>query len=197
LTVGSIKRRKGQLVGLQAFARLKDLIPCVRYQIVGSTQEEDYRRELVEFVHSTGLEDVAFLGRVSDDELALRFRAAAVLLVPSQQVGWKFEGFGLVCLEAGAFGVPVVGTRTGGIPDAVCHGETGFLVEPGDIEGLAGALRRIICDPALAARMGRSGRRWAETLTWDLCAERQFGIYLQKASQNCVIESTSTIEAAG
>jgi len=83
----------------------------------------------------------------------------------------------LVYLEAGAHGLPVVGTRTGGVPDAVQHGRTGLLAEPEDVEGIASALIRALSDPELARRLGRENRKWAETLTWERYADEQFGHY--------------------
>ena len=83
----------------------------------------------------------------------------------------------MVYLEAGAYGLPVVGTRVGGVPDAVREDETGLLVEPDDVEGLVAALLRLLRDPHLAAEMGRANRRWAETLTWERFAEEQYKAY--------------------
>ena len=177
LTVGAIKPRKGQELGLKAFALLKAWIPQCRYTLVGQPQDVSYYEKLKAFVKDRQLRDVTFLGKVSDQELREQYRQASVLLVPSQQVGLRFEGFGLVCLEAGAHGLPVVATRTGGIPEAVIDGQTGTLVDPGSPEEMARALHRILTDPSLARRMGLAGRKRAETLTWDLCACRQLAVY--------------------
>lgn len=81
---------------------------------------------------------------------------ADVMLLPSRQ-----ESFGLVALEAMACGVPVVATRTGGLPEVVIHGETGLLHDVDDVEGMAASVRKILMDPALRRRMGDAGRRRA------------------------------------
>jgi glycosyltransferase involved in cell wall biosynthesis len=95
----------------------------------------------------------------------------------SQEEGDHFEGFVFVFLEAGAYGLPVIGTRTGGIPDAIADGENGFLFAPDDVEGIAGAMIRLAEDPALARRMGMAGRARAEELTWKRYARQQMAVY--------------------
>ena len=71
------------------------------------------------------------------------------------------EGFGLVFLEAGACGKPVVGGRSGGAAEAVVHGATGYLVEPDDLQGLVQTLRKLLGDSALRREAGLAGRRRA------------------------------------
>jgi phosphatidylinositol alpha-1,6-mannosyltransferase len=92
------------------------------------------------------------------------------------------EGFGIVFLEAGAVGLPVVGTWTGGIPEAVEHGRTGLLVPQDDVEGLAQALRYLSENRAEGRRMGEEGFRRAsagagEALAalWQLCGWKPTG----------------------
>jgi glycosyltransferase involved in cell wall biosynthesis len=125
------------------------------------------------------LEGVTFLGAISDGELRRQYQQASVFVLTPQEEGLNFEGFGLVYLEAGAYGVPVVATNTGGVPDAVRNGETGFLLEANDVAGIAQAVSDLLLDPELNLRMGLANRRWAETLTWERAAQEQFGVYLQ------------------
>jgi len=78
------------------------------------------------------------------------------------------EGFGIALVEASACGLPVVAGDSGGIPDAVRDGETGFLVPPEDPAAFAEAISRVLADAPLAQRMGDSGRRAVEThFNWD------------------------------
>jgi phosphatidylinositol alpha-1,6-mannosyltransferase len=183
LSVGAVKPRKGYHVSLQAFARVKKDISSARYWIVGDIVNEPYHRDLLQFIATHQLEDVEFLGVVSEERLRQCYREASVFLLAPQQIGFQFEGFGLVYLEAGAYGLPVVGTRTGGVPDAVRDGETGFLVKPDDVDSLAGALKRLLTDAKLAHQMGLANREWAETLTWERYAKEQFEVY-QKVVSN-------------
>ena len=104
---------------------------------------------------------------ISDDELAGLYAQAEVAVVPS-----LYEGFSLPAIEAMACGVPLVATTGGALPEVVgADGETGLLVAPDDAEALAGAIRRVLDDPALAARLGEGGRRRVlGRFTWEATA---------------------------
>jgi glycosyltransferase involved in cell wall biosynthesis len=167
LTVGEIKPRKGQHASLAAFARVKSRLPGARYYLAGRYKENDYFRQLQQFVAGHNLSEVYFLGTVTEEQLQKLYHQASVFVLAAQQTGLHFEGFGLVYLEAGAYGLPVIGTRSGGVADAVKDGETGLLVDPQDVDGLAEAMLRLLQDPALAQRLGQANRLWAETLTWE------------------------------
>jgi glycosyltransferase involved in cell wall biosynthesis len=127
---------------------------------------------------------VSFLGPVTDDTLAGLYRQASVLVLPSVQrtcYGHTIavsELLGLVVLEAMASGTPVVCSSIGGLPEVVRHGDTGFLVEPGNVAELRERLREILRNPRLAARMGRGARELAlERFTWQACADRCLKAY--------------------
>jgi len=182
LSVGDIKPRKGQHHSLAAFAQVKKELSQARYWIVGKYQNNEYYLDMQRFVAEHHLQDVSFLGTVSDDELDKLYRQASLFVLTPQQEGLSFEGFGLVFLEAGAFGLPVVATRSGGVPDAVKDGLTGLLAEPGDVEGIAAALLRLLTDPDLLSHMGRENRLWAESLTWERNAAEHYRAY-QEVSQ--------------
>lgn len=180
LSVGDVKPRKGHDLSLAAFAQVKARLPEARYWIVGSTSQNGYFRQLQRFIAAHGLQDeVHFLGAVSDEALRRCYREASVFILTPRQDGLHFEGFGLVYLEAGAYGLPVIGTRTGGVPDVVLDGVTGLLAEPEDVDGIAAAALRLLCEPGLARRMGLANRQRAETLTWERCAGEQFQAYQQ------------------
>lgn len=85
------------------------------------------------------------------------------------------EGFGLVYLEAGAHGLPVVAHAIGGVPEAVIDGETGLLVPPGDQPALTAAFTRLLADPVLRRRLGEAGRARARARTWLDSARTLFG----------------------
>ncbi len=96
------------------------------------------------------------LGFVPPAQVGGYLERAAVVVCPSRR-----EGYGVVARQAMAYGRPVVATRVGGLADAVVDGETGLLVEPGDVEGLRAALERLLGDPALRARLGAAARERA------------------------------------
>jgi len=128
--------------------------------------------------------DVTFLGPVPDPDLPDLYRGAAVLAVPSVDRTCYGRGvpvselLGLAALEAMASGTPVIASRIGGLAEVVVDGETGFLVQPGDVEALGDRLARVLSDRRLAARLGANGRDLViERLTWQTCAERCLAAY--------------------
>lgn len=181
LSVGDVKPRKGQHISLQAFARLQYALPSARYFIVGKCPQNEYTRRLEDFIRQNRLHNVVLTGVVSDAELAEYYQQASVFILTPQDgqssEELHFEGFGLVYLEAGAYGVPVIATDSGGVADAVKHGETGFLHPQNDIEGLAGSALQLLTNEQLNQRMGQANRQWAETLTWEACAEAYLQAY--------------------
>jgi glycosyltransferase involved in cell wall biosynthesis len=103
------------------------------------------------------------LGMLPHDELEGLYRRAAVVACPSRR-----EGFGVVCAEAMAYGRPVVAGAVGGLLDLVEDGETGLLVEPGDVAGIRAALERLLADADLRRRLGDAARRRVrERFGWE------------------------------
>jgi glycosyltransferase involved in cell wall biosynthesis len=177
LSVGGIKPRKGYHVALRAFGELQKHYPGARFLAAGGGIGNSYHRELQELVRREGIRNVEFLGALTWEQLDPQYRAASMLAVTSQDEGDHFEGFVFVFLEAGAYGLPVIGTRSGGIPDAIADGATGFLLPPGDVPGIARAMIRLAENPRLSRTMGLAGRARAETLTWRRFAGEQMEIY--------------------
>jgi glycosyltransferase involved in cell wall biosynthesis len=177
ISVGGIKPRKGYHVSLRAFAILQKRFPGARYLLVGRGIGNTYHRGLEELIHREGIRNVEFLGTLSGEELDRYYRQADLLVMTSQEEGDHFEGFVYVFLEAGAYGLPVIGTRSGGIPDAVLDGETGFLLPPDDVEGIARAMITLAENAALSRTMGLAGRARSETLTWERFAGEQMDVY--------------------
>ncbi len=179
LFVGAVKARKGVHILLRAFALAQESIPDARLLIVGSLDAEpDHAAAQRALAIELGLADaVTFAGRVSDADLLSTYAAADVFALPSINIGWKFEGFGLALLEASAAGLPVIGSRDCGAADAVQDGVTGLLVEQGDVQGLADALTRLLRDRELAHKMGAAGRTFAQAHTWDAAAARLIALY--------------------
>jgi glycosyltransferase involved in cell wall biosynthesis len=109
---------------------------------------------------------VRFVGEIPPTELGDHYASASVFCLPAYQ-----EPAGIAYTEAAAWGVPVVATTAGNIPDRVLHGRTGLLVEPGDVDGLTAALLQLACDPSLRTRFGMAGRSYAlENFSWQQIA---------------------------
>jgi phosphatidyl-myo-inositol dimannoside synthase len=177
LTVGAVKPRKGHATSLRAFAILQRQFPRARYCIAGRLPDAEYRRELEEIIREEGIQNAEFLGLVVDKTLDRLYRKASMFILLSEEENLHFEGFGLAYLEAGAYGLPVIGTRTGGIPDAIQDGATGILVAPSDPTAAGDALCRLASDADFTRRMGMAGRDQSESFTWQRFAEQQMAVY--------------------
>ena len=194
LSVGDVKPRKGHDTSLAAFARIKKVFPDAEYWIAGDTHPTSpFYQNLRTAIDEQKIDGVSFLGHISNEELQQRYRDATIFILTPRQEGVNFEGFGLVYLEAGAYGLPVVATRSGGVPEAVREpGEqkidfpedfvipdgTGFLAGENDVGEVAEGILRLLRDPDLARRMGAANREWAKTLTWERAARQQVQVYL-------------------
>ena len=159
LTVGRLVPRKGQDRTIEALALLRDDHPDLLYAVVGDGPD---RARLEQLVTRHDLVDrVTLHGRLTGAALEAAYADADVFVMPARvEAGGDTEGYGLVYLEAGARGLPVIGGRTAGAAEAVDAGRTGLLVErPEDPRAVASAIRRTLRDPREAAAWGREGRR--------------------------------------
>jgi phosphatidylinositol alpha-1,6-mannosyltransferase len=124
------------------------------------------------------VETVRLLGHVPEDVVMGWYAKADVFAVPAMNDNGKFEGYGLVYLEASAAGLPVIGTTDNGAEDAIDDGVTGLLIPQNQVsEQLPGAILRLLRDPELAERMGAAGRIKAAGQTWDHVARRMLDVY--------------------
>jgi phosphatidyl-myo-inositol dimannoside synthase len=159
LTVGRLLHSepgKGVDTVIQALRHVIQAVPDARYVVVG---DGDERPRLEELAKENGVgRRVMFLGHLNESELRERYLEADVFAMPSRQ-----EGFGIVFLEAMSFGKPVVAAAFGGTPDIVVDGQTGFLVEYGNVRMVADRLIQLLRDADLRKRMGDSGRERVET----------------------------------
>jgi phosphatidylinositol alpha-1,6-mannosyltransferase len=173
LTIGNLVERKGHDMVIKALPKVLRVVPDAIYLIVG---DGACRPKLEDLASEMGVRDhVVLAGYLSDHHLPEIYALGDVFVMPSRAriENCDVEGFGLVFLEASACGKPVIAGRSGGIPDAVDHGVTGYLVDPGDPDEIAEYLIRILQDPTLAGRLGESGRkRVLREFTWDHFASK-------------------------
>jgi glycosyltransferase involved in cell wall biosynthesis len=171
LAVGAVVRRKGYDVLIEALGRLTDL----DWQLVVAgdcTRDRDTAGDIATaLVRKRFGRRVRMAGAVGDDELAQLHRDADVFVLAS-----RFEGYGMAYAAAIAHGLPVVGTRTGAVPETVPEG-AGILVPPDDVAALAAALRTMIADAALRERCAAAARA-APLPSWEAAA-RAFLAVLQ------------------
>lgn len=176
LTVARLHPRKGQLRVIEALRALPAAQRAgIEYWVAGAHGKENYDQQLLE---AAALADfpVKFLGDVPDEGLAALYAQADVFAMTSVAHRQSVEGFGLVYLEAGAHGLPVVAHAIGGVPEAVLHEETGLLVSPDDPAALTATFSRLIADADLRRRLGAAGRAHASAHSWLASAESLFGL---------------------
>ena len=166
LSASRLAPEKGLAVLLSSFAILAERCPKATLVIAGSGPVQS---QLLWLAKRLGVADrVEFPGWLDRPALQEEFRRATAVVVPST---WA-EPFGLIAAEAGASGRPVVASRVGGLMEVVADGETGLLVRPGDIVGLADAMSRLIDDPISAQAYGRQARtRIRAYFSWERCLD--------------------------
>ncbi|MFF5227130.1 glycosyltransferase family 4 protein [Dactylosporangium sp. NPDC000521] len=171
--VSRLVPRKGQDVLIRALPLIRRAVPDAALLVVSGGP---YRPALERLAREAGVErDVVFTGSVSWAELPAHYAAGDVFAMPcrTRRRGLDVEGLGIVYLEASATGLPVVAGDSGGAPDAVREGETGFVVPGRDVAAVADRVTTLLRDPALAARMGAAGRAWVESeWRWETQADR-------------------------
>jgi phosphatidylinositol alpha-1,6-mannosyltransferase len=186
--VSRLVARKGQDTLLRAWPAVLAQVPDAALLIVGggpyakTLHQLSRRMGLAASVYAGGQAQQAgpgpsvfFTGPVPQGELPAHYAAGDVFSMPcrTRRGGLDVEGLGIVYLEASATGIPVVGGDSGGAPDAILEGETGYVVGGRDVQALADRLISLLEDPAGAKAMGEKGRAWVERdWNWDLIANR-------------------------
>jgi phosphatidylinositol alpha-1,6-mannosyltransferase len=166
VTVARLEDRyKGFDVLIRALPLVRSRVPDARLTFVGSGSLRPGLEALARANHCA--DGLRCLGAVSDEARDAVLAGAAVFAMPSRVPrGSGGEGFGIVYLEAGGHGTPVVAADEGGSVDAVVDGETGLLVRPDSHLAVSEAITRLLLDRELSARLGAGGRRWAEGFAW-------------------------------
>jgi phosphatidylinositol alpha-1,6-mannosyltransferase len=181
LYVGRLARRKGVKEFVQnCLPAIVEKLPQACFVIAGSnpteslTHRDDVRTEIEAVVRDLGLQDhVRLCGEVSDGELVKLFQSCDIVVLPALASADDVEGFGMVLLEAGAAGKPVIATKVGGIPDAVDDGRTGVLVEAADYRTLSDSVLELLVDDERRHAMGEFARRRMQTeFSWETVIER-------------------------
>ena len=186
LFAGAVRPEKGVDYLARAFARLSGENAHARLAIAGGTRLwieagwlgdgtlDATERQVRDILHSAiDAKRASILGIVSPAGIGSCYAAADVFVLPSMFQ----ETFGLVVLEAFSAGVPVIAFRSGGVPELVEDGKNGLLVAQGDAEALLGAMRTLLSDADLRARLGAEARKTAARFSWDDTVTRLEAIY--------------------
>lgn len=166
LFLGNVIERKGLLTLLQAVRQL----PVTSYQldiVGGLTAEPEYAKTIQTYITDNNLSSFVFLhGALNNQPLIEKLKSAHVLVVPS-----SYEGFGIVYLEGMGFGLPAIGTTLGAASEVIEDGVTGFLIQPGDAQGLAEKLQLLSERQDLLLEMSLAARsRYQRQPKWNQTA---------------------------
>lgn len=165
LFVGRLVDRKGADDLIRAFSFVSKEVEGVSLEIVGAGSEMEHLQGLA---LELGVDEkVRFFGNLKGRALYERYAMADVFAMPSKTTSTDVEGFGTVYLEAAIFGVPSIGTTTGGIPEAIKDGVTGLLVPAQDVHALTNALKELLADEGKRRQMGANAQENAlSRFTW-------------------------------
>jgi glycosyltransferase involved in cell wall biosynthesis len=171
LALGRLAEEKGFDILLRSFAKIYDSFPELKLIIAGGGTE---RNSLALLAISLGLSDrVLFCGEVAREKAFELLSKCKLFVIPSRN-----ESFGVVILEAMAFGKAVVATSVGGIPEIIKDGETGFLVPPDDPEELSRVISHLLSDERLAKDVGsRALEVIVGTYNWDAISDKYLTVY--------------------
>lgn len=154
LFVGTHSLEKGFLILLKAIETLKQKGYCFRLFTIGEWRSQDFREKAIKYIDDNSLDKYCFLnGAIFDKKKWDFYSKSQILVLPSYR-----EGQPLVVLEALGFGIPVIATRVGAIPDTIQHGKNGFLIEPGSSNELVQYLEILMSDTELRRTMSLENR---------------------------------------
>ena len=186
LSVGRLVKRKGILEFIRyAMPIITHAVPDTVFVVAGGnpTDALAHKRDMHSLIEAEVAKQrlkthVRLMGRVDQHTLIELYHLCDLFVLPAIPVVGDMEGFGIVLIEAGAAGKPVVATRVGGIVDAVEDGRSGILVEPGDYVVFSREIISLLRDPARRQEMGEYGRwRAQEQFNWDVIGERYIELF--------------------
>lgn len=169
LTICRLVKRKGCDTVIRSLPYLIDKHPCIEYWIAGDGPERSFLDHEVQILQLEG--HVHFCGLVSESQKEEIYQTSNIFVMPVRQTTSDFEGFGIVYLEAMAHGIPVIGSTTGGIPDAIENGVTGLLVPPDEPWNIAQAIDELLSDSSKRDSLARAAlSRINDRFQWEIIA---------------------------
>jgi len=164
ITVGNITERKGQENVINALPAIAAKFPAVQYHIVGKPTSKE---KIADAARNLKVENrVTFYGAISRNDLLQKLEGATIKLMLSNHTSdGDFEGFGIAVLEANAFGIPAIGSKSSGIADAIEHNKTGLLVDQHNTTEVAEAVATIMAN---YSSFSANARHWAVQHDWKM-----------------------------
>ena len=173
VSVGRLVHRKGQDTLVESLPKILSAVSDAHLLFIGEGPYRDYLMKRADELGVAGA--ITFIGRIQYAQLPRYICVGDIFAMPSRSrlAGLEVEGLGIVYLEASACGLAVIGGKSGGAPDAVLEGETGFAVDGSSADAVADAAIMLLHNPELAKAMGARGRQWIiDEWRWELWSSR-------------------------
>lgn len=177
-TLSRVIRRKGHDLVIKSIKKLIKIYPKIHYVIAGHYKpgnEDNYKKELIKLINNLGLnKNVTFINYVPEDKIINLYSQSNIFIMVSKLLpSGDSEGFGITFLEANFCGSPVIGSRSGGIVDAIEHEVSGLLVEENNVDSICHAIDRILKDKSLREKLIINGKkRVLENFTWSKITDK-------------------------
>ena len=188
ITLARIIRRKGHDTVLKSLPEVLKKFPSTHYLIVGKERQTNYMNELKTLINDLKLNDhVTFTGYVKQDEIRKLYSMSKIYIMVSKYIAdsGDSEGFGITFLEANLCGCPVIGSISGGIPDAVEHNINGLLVAPQDHASLSKSILLLLSNNEKRHNLIYQGKeRVLERFTWEKITDQIISNYEKSVFPN-------------
>jgi phosphatidylinositol alpha-mannosyltransferase len=191
LYLGRLEKRKGLPTLLDAYRKLKPRAPDTRLIVVGG--DGGLRAGAERFVEQYAIQDVVFVGYVSDEIKARYYKTADIYCAPNT----GGESFGLVLLEAMAAGTPVIASRIEGFSDVLTHEQEGLLAAPRNSDEWCELLKRLLDDAGAREAMGKAGAKTSQAFSWERMSALVLRYYEEVAAKRRQPSAISHQPSAG
>ncbi len=179
-SLGRLVKRKGFDNVIRALPEILQSCPNLYYIVAGDGLDKIYLKEL-----ARGVDNIIFLGTITEEEKWAWLSLCDIFITVARDIEGDFEGFGIVYLEAGLCGKPVIAGNSGGINDAVQSAYSGIIVDPENINRIAGAVIGLAQDAKLRIKLGEQGReRVLQEFNWQKKIDKIYWMFHKKELLN-------------
>jgi len=184
VSVGNHTPRKNFQIAIRAMKKIKELYPQLKfkYYLIGKGPESQKLKTLTKNLKLE--EEVSFIGSVNDAKKNMYLKASDIFVLPSISSNKTIEGFGIAFLEANFFKLPVIGTTSGGIIEAIDHNKSGLLIEPNNLNDLVKAIIYLYENEEERKKMGEYGyRRVINKYNWNILIDKYIKLFQETIKQ--------------